>query len=541
MEDSGVQTKDTVTTQALIIGGGVAGCALSLFLKRIGIDAIIFERYPQSQAIGGIGGGLNVAPNGMQVMEILGLGDAIRAEGVIGHRFLFFNRLNKQISTIECDKHRHPSHPSGVSLTRPALHKIFLDEVAKQGVKILFDKRLVAVEGLEVEEGGKAPPVIARFEDGTVARGDFIVGADGAHSRVRRCVLEADYKKASEDEDPYLEYLGLMTSGGFVQSDIFLKVSERDQGDCNFFMGPRGRSFGYCRAAASDPRLVMWWRNVFVGFLGGDKKEEEERTEEGKEEGGEGSKGQVMQWQWKGRVPTREELKAIDIDELKKILLDIPGGWPDHIQRLVKDTDVIQRGTIHTLMPLPSWYRGRAVLVGDAAHAVSPHSGQGASLALEDAMYLAKLLRLALRKEEGEGGVSTKKALEELFGLFQEARKDRAEAVVAEGKRRGEPRKKLIRTGDEKDAELEVPPGPVKQWFLDMFVKAIFTFLVPIMFKQLTGYVITWDDCTSLKELRQKQQQRKGGWMKSVGVWVAVAAVAVGTTATMYWRFHRAN
>jgi 2-polyprenyl-6-methoxyphenol hydroxylase-like FAD-dependent oxidoreductase len=48
---------------------------------------------------------------------------------------------------------------------------------------------------------------------------------------------------------------------------------------------------------------------------------------------------------------------------------------------------------IHKVPSLPRWGAGRTILIGDAAHAVAPHSGQGASMALEDAMFLAKLLR----------------------------------------------------------------------------------------------------------------------------------------------------
>jgi 2-polyprenyl-6-methoxyphenol hydroxylase-like FAD-dependent oxidoreductase len=48
---------------------------------------------------------------------------------------------------------------------------------------------------------------------------------------------------------------------------------------------------------------------------------------------------------------------------------------------------------IFDIQSLPRWHEGRVMLIGDAAHAVSPNAGQGASLALEDAMYLAKLLR----------------------------------------------------------------------------------------------------------------------------------------------------
>jgi 2-polyprenyl-6-methoxyphenol hydroxylase-like FAD-dependent oxidoreductase len=58
------------TSIALIIGGGIAGRALSLFLKKAGISSTVYEAYPYTQ---GVGGGLNLAPNGMNVLDELGL------------------------------------------------------------------------------------------------------------------------------------------------------------------------------------------------------------------------------------------------------------------------------------------------------------------------------------------------------------------------------------------------------------------------------------------------------------------------------------
>jgi 2-polyprenyl-6-methoxyphenol hydroxylase-like FAD-dependent oxidoreductase len=69
------------------------------------------------------------------------------------------------------------------------------------------------------------------------------------------------------------------------------------------------------------------------------------------------------------------------------------------------------------------------VLIGDAAHAVSPNAGQGASMALEDAIYLAKVLR------EAQGDH------ERAFARFERDRKPRVERIVAEGRRRGSDKK----------------------------------------------------------------------------------------------------
>jgi FAD binding domain len=85
-------------------------------------------------------------------------------------------------------------------------------------------------------------------------------------------------------------------------------------------------------------------------------------------------------------------------------------------------------GNIYDVAPLPTWHRGRVGLIGDAAHAVSPNSGQGASLALEDALCLAQTLRGAVPAEQA-------------FAQFEAMRRERVEKIIAHGRRAGEDKK----------------------------------------------------------------------------------------------------
>jgi 2-polyprenyl-6-methoxyphenol hydroxylase-like FAD-dependent oxidoreductase len=79
------------------------------------------------------------------------------------------------------------------------------------------------------------------------------------------------------------------------------------------------------------------------------------------------------------------------------------------------------RTPIYDVPTLPSWRRDRVVLIGDAAHAMSPAGGQGASLALEDAMLLGQLVAERARP------------LEQSFARFEQLRRSRAEAMVKQG------------------------------------------------------------------------------------------------------------
>ena len=83
---------------------------------------------------------------------------------------------------------------------------------------------------------------------------------------------------------------------------------------------------------------------------------------------------------------------------------------------------------------LPTWSRKRSLLIGDAAHATSPHAGQGASLALEDAMRLGRLM------QQGQELGAT-------FQAFEAERRPRAEKIVALARRNGNSKREFSPTG----------------------------------------------------------------------------------------------
>jgi 2-polyprenyl-6-methoxyphenol hydroxylase-like FAD-dependent oxidoreductase len=116
--------------------------------------------------------------------------------------------------------------------------------------------------------------------------------------------------------------------------------------------------------------------------------------------------------------------RAIDQDALRRYLRYCHAGWHDPFPRLVESVgDILVTATLD-VATLPTWSRRRTILIGDAAHATSPHAGQGASLALEDAMRLSR--SLGRRGELGEA-----------FAAFERERRPRAERIVALAHRNG--------------------------------------------------------------------------------------------------------
>src|SRR5690242_8585834 len=118
------------TRRALVIGGGIAGPAVALFLQRGGIEPLIFEAYPEPATIGG---GFQIAPNGMRVMQALGLADQVAATGAPSSEFMFRNSRGRAIGCIDLRQ-----SGVGVTIRRAAFHRMLLEETARRGVAIAY-------------------------------------------------------------------------------------------------------------------------------------------------------------------------------------------------------------------------------------------------------------------------------------------------------------------------------------------------------------------------------------------------------------------
>ena len=188
--------------KALIIGCGIAGPVLALFLQRAGIEAEIYEAQPATDDQAG--SFLNVAANGMDVLTTLGLDDQLFAEGFPCSRMIMWSSNGKRLGEVLNAGAQDPDATS-VIIKRTVLHRIVRNEAMRQGIKIAFDKRLTDIQVATDQR------VTANFADGTTATGDLLIGCDGIHSRTRHFVLP---------DAPPPVYTGLVSAGGFAQSKI---------------------------------------------------------------------------------------------------------------------------------------------------------------------------------------------------------------------------------------------------------------------------------------------------------------------------------
>jgi 2-polyprenyl-6-methoxyphenol hydroxylase-like FAD-dependent oxidoreductase len=361
--------------RALIIGGGIAGPILALFLQKAGFSAQIFEA---AQGPREMGGALGLAPNGMQVLAAAGVVEFVRDVSVTSNELTFENQQGKLLACVPAgDPKRYGQ--AGVMITRAALHRVLIEHAQCHGIPVHYGKRFVGLDDLPNQ------PVIAHFSDGSTAAGDFLVGADGIRSQVRQVVMPYAPRPA---------YTGLMAPGGFSPC-LDSQVRPRSPERVHFIFGQKA-FFGYFHTVTPEGPRTAWWSTASAPLA------------------------------------SKEHITALSKAELQQHLMNLHGDWAQPVPLLIQSATEVLNIAIHDVPSLPAWSAGRTVLLGDAAHAVAPHSGQGASMALEDAMLLAKLLR------EANGT-----ALEKVFAEFEQQRRPRTDKVIALGRRNGQRKEAL--------------------------------------------------------------------------------------------------
>jgi 2-polyprenyl-6-methoxyphenol hydroxylase-like FAD-dependent oxidoreductase len=402
--------------KALIIGAGIAGPVTALFLKRIGYEAAVYEGWSYST---GIGGGLQIAPNGMHVLAELGLADAIISGGEISESFDFYSRKGKRLASIHQDMQARFGQPA-VNMRRAMLNEMLVDKAWSSSVEVHFDKRLARIEDRADR------PIVAHFTDGSSAEGDLLIGADGVHSAVRQHVIP---------DGPRPFDTGLVGFGGFIPRAILENAGigprvEATFGQSGFF------GYGYCSPDPDDG--AMWWST---------------QPSDGRD---------------------AATFRAMSVQELKHHLRRFHAGWHDPIPGIIDAADNVPVTDTLDVATLPVWSRGRALLIGDAAHATSPHAGQGASIALEDAMRLACLLQ-------------TDEEYSVTFEKFERERRPRTERIVALARRNGSSKQQF---------------SPAGAWFRDR----VLGLMMPLMSKGM-DWMYAYNPRTLTPRLRMSDRR----------------------------------
>lgn len=343
--------------RALVIGGGVAGSTTALALKKAGIAGTIYEARSEGGDTAGIM--LTLGSNGIDALSAIEADDPVRDLGFrtdsIGLRTHTGMALGR--STLGTST---PGRPASRTMRRADLNAALLQHAVDGGVPVERGRRLVSVEE-------RPDKVVATFDDGGTTEADVLVGADGVHSVVRRMI---------DQSAPSPRFSGLVTTGGYARG-VPVAI---EPGTYEMIFGRRG-FFGF--ALPPDDESVWWFVNLP-----------------------------------RRREPARGELAAVTTDQWRKRFAEVFADDSGPALDLIAATgDFAPMTPIHTVPPLRRWHTDRMVIVGDAAHAPSPTSGQGASLAIEDAVVLARALRDESRVDAA-------------FTAFASARRPRVEKIV---------------------------------------------------------------------------------------------------------------
>lgn len=373
---------------ALIVGGGIAGPVTAMALQRAGVDARILESHPPDD--GEVGSYFTVTANGLAALDAIDARGLAEAAGFPTRRNVLWNDTGRRLAALPLDS-RLPGSPVARTMKRSRLARILRDEAVRRGIPVEHGR---PVASAAVGPDGRA---IAVLEDGGRAEADLLVGADGIHSVVRRSI---------DPSAPVGRYVGLTNFGGITSG----AAADIEPEAWHLIFGRRA-FFGYQATPAGD---VVWFANVPEPMIPAERRAATSEAE------------------WRRRLI---ELFRPDVGPAVDL---IDGG------RLELAAD-----NTHDLGHVPVWHRGPLVVVGDAAHAPAPTSGQGASMAIEDAIVLARAIR-------DRGSIET--ALAE----YERLRRDRVERIVAWGAR----------------GSSDKIPGRFGRLSRDVLMRLVFRFLV---------------------------------------------------------------
>lgn len=349
--------------EALISGAGLAGPVVAMALHKAGIDARVVEAHEPGN--GDVGSYFTVSPNGLDALRAIDALPVAISVGFPTRRNVMRASSGGVLGTLPLGAPLADGTPA-LTMKRTHLTRALADEAIRRGVVIEVGRRLRHATRVDDR-------IVATFEDGSTHTADLLIGADGVRSTVRRLI---------DPNAPQARYVGLTNFGGITAASAADHVDLEPQ-SWHFVFGRRA-FFGAQRTPDGD---VVWFVNAPRPAIG---REERATTSD-------------RSWQrWLASLFEEDAGPAVQL--IRSGRLELAGD------------------STYDLGHVPMWHRDRMIIIGDAAHAPAPSSGQGASMAIEDGVVLAMALRDA-------------PSIDAAFAAFERARRKRVERIVAHGAR----------------------------------------------------------------------------------------------------------
>ncbi len=322
-------TENPARAPIAVCGAGVGGLVFAARLAQAGKRVVALEARSEA-ACGREGVFLTLAPNGMNGLRPVECYDAVKANGIDTTAIEIQNANGRRLGLAAQSDHEAAFGAPSITIGRGRLAELLIAAARAAGVDLRFSTRVTAVSQT-------ADKVRLALGDGSALDADILVAADGLRSNVRAMVFP---------EYPAPHFTGLIGTGGITEAQI-----PDTGGTMRMTFGNRA-FFGYLKAKGQP----VYWFNSYAADDGAD-----------------------------GRV--------IDPAGYARKILALHADDPSPNPAILERVESLDRCyPIYDMPKLPTWHKGRVVLVGDAAHAVGPHAGQGASMAVEDALVLAACL-----------------------------------------------------------------------------------------------------------------------------------------------------
>lgn len=312
----------------IIAGGGIGGIIAAIALARKGRSSIILEQAPEIRVVGY---GVQFFPNVFKMFDYLGMYQTITDIAFFPDNLVFYDGESQEhylkIPLGKEIKSRF-KYPYGVFL-RDDLMKVLVQESKKYSeIQMIPSAKVVGFEDL----GDK---VIVKTKDGDVFEGEALIGADGLWSTLRNIIVDDGGPKP----------VGQAIYRAIVPMDEFPK--DLISNDVVFWVQPNGHLLFY-KSNRGDYRITA-------------------------------------------ECDLQLPLEQDDVKRNREILFEGFKNYPQHIRDLLPKIDPSCIWIMYERDPIAKdWYKGNAVLIGDAAHASQPHLIQGAGMAIEDAVVLAE-------------------------------------------------------------------------------------------------------------------------------------------------------
>lgn len=319
--------------RALIIGGGIGGLCSALCLLAKGWQVEVLEQAP---ALSEVGAGIQLSPNAMQVLQIVGLGDAIKAAAFRPVASQMRDGMSGKVimsSPMGSQMERRYGAPY-LHIHRAELIRILLDALSAQSpYAITLNTPVIGYEQNQQS-------IKVKLADGGTIAGDILIGADGIKSVIANQIC-GPVKPQYTGNIAWRMTVPLARLGRDVPPPA-----------ASVWMGQGKHAVTYILG----DELAN-----FVGVVECDRLRKTENED----------------WHQQG---SKEEALA-----------DF-AGWHPIVTSLIDKSDTHFKWALYDRKPLPYWHDGRAIIIGDAAHAMLPFMAQGAAMAIEDSYVLAELL-----------------------------------------------------------------------------------------------------------------------------------------------------